>query len=66
LLVAACLTGIAAAIFGIVLLVKIDGRLDLKEDAAGHPTWRAWSDDRRTPGNAKPSTGGSQGNPEPG
>jgi hypothetical protein len=66
LLVAACLTGIAAAIFGIVLLVKIDGRLDLKEDAAGHPTWRAWSDDHRTPGNAKPSRGASQRNPEPG
>jgi hypothetical protein len=54
LLVAACLTGIAAAILGIMLLVKIEGRIDVKEDAAGHPSWRAWSDGRPEPGTPLP------------
>lgn len=51
LLVPGCLVSIAAAVLGIVLLVRIEGRLELREDMIGHPGWQAWSDgssNRRT------------------
>ncbi len=51
LLVPGCLLGIAAAVLGIVLLVRIEGRFDLAEDVAGRPSWQTWSDsssNRRT------------------
>ncbi len=51
LLVPGCLVGIASAVLGIVLLVRIAGRLELAEDTAGRPGWQTWSDsssNRRT------------------
>ncbi len=51
LLVPGCLVGIAAAVFAIILLVKIERRLDLTEDVVARPGWQAWSErlsNRRT------------------
>jgi len=44
LLVPGCLVGIAAAVFAIILLVKIERRLDLTEDMVARPGWQTWSE----------------------
>jgi uncharacterized protein DUF4328 len=54
LLLPGCLAGTAAAVLGIILVVRIEGRLQLKEDAAGHPAWQAWSDRQENRGDSTP------------